>query len=100
MPKPLIFICQGKTCSRANAHEAMLGSLCKVADVRLMRCQKICHGTVVALSLSGKLEWFERVNSPKLYFAVQRALLAGKRKNIAPSLKKRRLKNRSGRLVR
>lgn len=96
MAKPVIYVCQGKHCSRACAHGALLRSLCKVSDVRLVRCQKICRGSVVGTELSGRLQWFERVDSPKICVAMKNIVVAGSKKHLG-RLKKRRLKERSGR---
>ena len=68
-----------------------------MADVRLLRCQKICHGSVVLITLDGELEWFERIDSAKACVDVKKAVIAGKRKKLSPRLKKRRLKRLSGR---
>jgi len=34
--------------------------------VRVVRCQKICHGSVVGAELDGRLEWCEHIDSTKL----------------------------------
>jgi hypothetical protein len=93
--KPIGYICQGSKCSRACAHESLLRLLTKEADVRPVRCQKICHGSVVAIGLGKHIEWFERIDSGKACVAVKQALRGGTRKKLVPALKKRRLKRRS-----
>lgn len=65
-----------------------------------MRCQKICHGSVVLAPLDGKLEWFERVDTPKACIDMKNMVIAGTRKKASPRLKKRRLKGRSGKAPR
>ena len=90
-------VCQGKKCSRACAHDALLRSLCKVADVRVVRCQNICHGSVVGVELDGRLEWFERIGSAKLGVTVKKAVAGGTRSRLPAALKKRRLKRLAGR---
>jgi hypothetical protein len=77
-----------------------LRSLTKVADVRLVRCQKICHGSVVAVELGKHLEWFERVDSVKAAVALKQAIDGGKRKDLSARLKRRRIKKRSDKLPR
>jgi hypothetical protein len=94
MSGPVAYVCQGSKCRRACAHDQLLRSLTKVSDVRLVRCQKICHGSVVAVSLGKHLEWFERIDSAKAGISLRRAVENGKRKQIAPMLKKRRIKKR------
>jgi hypothetical protein len=98
--KPLAYVCQGSKCSRACAHDELLRSLTKVADVRLVRCQKICHGSVVAVGLGRHLEWFERIDSVKAGVALKQAIHRGKRGDVSPRLKKRRIKKRSDRAPR
>jgi hypothetical protein len=98
--KSIAYVCQGSKCSRACAHDELLRSLTKVADVRLVRCQKICHGSVVAVGLGKHLEWFERIDSAKAGVALKQAIAGGKRKDLSPRLKKRRIKKRLDRLPR
>ena len=90
-------VCQGKKCSRACYHQALLRALCKVGDVRVVPCQKVCHGSVVGAELDGELEWFERIDSGKLAVLMKRAVEKRTRKGLPPALKKRRLKAMSGR---
>jgi hypothetical protein len=99
MASPIAYVCQGKHCARACAHNALLRSLCKVADVRLVRCQKVCEGTVVATELNGKLQWFERVDSPKICVAMKKLVATGSKRHLGP-LKKRWLQDRAGRAPR
>ncbi|HEX4218381.1 MAG TPA: hypothetical protein VHZ02_08435 [Acidimicrobiales bacterium] len=100
MAKPLAYVCHGKKCSRACDHDALLRALCKQAEVRLVRCQKICHGSVVVTRLDGGLEWFEGVDTPRSCVDMKRAVVAGTRKKLPPRLKRRRLKKRAGTLPR
>jgi hypothetical protein len=89
-------VCQGKKCSRACAHDALLRALCKVADVRVVRGQKICRGSVVGADLEGRLKWFERIDSPELCVDLKKAVVGGTRRRLPPALKKRRLKRLAG----
>jgi hypothetical protein len=91
---PIAYVCQGSKCSRACGHEQLLRSMTKVADVRLVRCQKICHGSVVAVGLGKHLEWFERIDSAKAGVALKRAVDRGTRRGMSSRLKKRRIKRR------
>ena len=95
MSRPVAYVCQGSKCRRACAHDQLLRSLTKVSDVRLVRCQKICHGSVVAVSLGKHLEWFERIDSAKAGVSLKQTIQKGKRKKLTPALKKRRLKKRA-----
>jgi hypothetical protein len=95
-----IVVCGGKKCVRACAHDALVRSLCKVAPVEVVRCQKICHGSVVAALLDGRLEWFERLDSARLSVAMKTATKNGSRKGLSKRLRKRRIKRLSGRLPR
>ena len=97
MVRPLVFVCQGRTCSRSRDHDALVRAICKVGDVQLVRCQKICHGSVVGIALNQELEWFERVRSPKLRRLIRKAAVRGKRKGLDSSLRKRRITSYSGR---
>ncbi len=96
MSRRLVFVCQGKKCARACDHDLLLRALSKVADVQIVRCQGICHGTVVAVPLGRRLEWFERIDSAKLSIRLQRAVGDGSRKHLPASLRKRRLKRMAG----
>jgi hypothetical protein len=94
--KTVAAVCPGKKCSRACDHDVLTRDLCKRAEVRLVRCQKICHGSVVLAPLDGKLEWFERIDTPKSCVDSKRTVVAGTRKELPSRLEKRRLKKRSG----
>ncbi len=100
MTLPTAFVCEGKKCSRTCDHDALLRGLSKVSDVHLVRCQKICHGSVVGVPLDGKLQWFERIDTAKLCVHMKRAARAGRRRDLAAPLKKRRLKKLAGRAPR
>jgi hypothetical protein len=90
-------VCGGRKCVRACEHDALVRSLCKVGSVEVVRCQKICHGSVVAALLDGRLEWFERVDSARLCVAMKKAVARGSRHSLPAGLKKRRLKSLRGR---
>ena len=59
-----VVVCGGKKCSRACAHGALVRGLCRVTGAQVVRCQKICHGSVVG-ALDGRIEWFEEIGSGK-----------------------------------
>jgi len=100
MAKSIAYVCQGSKCSKACGHDQLLRSLVKVAEVRLVRCQKICHGSVVAVDLGKHLEWFERIDSTKAGVAMKQAVERGTKKALPRMLKKRRIKGRSDRVPR
>jgi hypothetical protein len=90
-------VCGGKKCVRACEHDALVRSLCKVGSVQVVRCQKICHGSVVGALLDGRLEWFERIDTARLCVAMKKAVARGSRQGLPASLKKRRIKSLRGR---
>jgi hypothetical protein len=90
-------VCGGKKCVRACEHDALVRSLCKVGSVQVVRCQKICHGSVVGALLDGRLEWFERIDSARLCVVMKKAVSRGSRHGLPAVLKKRRLKRLRGR---
>jgi hypothetical protein len=98
--RPTVYACQGKKCRRACAHEGLVRSLRKVGEVRLVSCQKICEGSVIGVALEGQMEWFSRVDSPKVCVQAKRMVEAGRRKKLDKAMKKRRVKAFSGRFPR
>jgi hypothetical protein len=90
-------VCGGKKCVRACEHDALVRALCKVGSVQVVRCQKICHGSVVATVLDGRLEWFEGVDSARMCVALKKAVRRRSRRGLPAGLKKRRLKHLRGR---
>jgi hypothetical protein len=93
-------VCGGKKCVRACEHDALVRALCKVGSVEVVRCQKVCHGSVVGALLDGRLEWFERIDSARLCVAMKKAAAGGSRRGLPAGLKKRRLKGLRGRAPR
>lgn len=90
-------VCAGKKCVRACEHDALVRSLCKVGTVQVVRCQKICHGSVVGAVLDGELQWFERIDSARLCVAMKKAVALGSRPALPAGLKKRRIRSLRGR---
>jgi hypothetical protein len=62
-----------------------------------VRCQRVCHGSVVGIALNKKIEWFERIRSPRLRRLMKKAAVKGKRKGLGSALRKRRVNAYSGR---
>jgi hypothetical protein len=87
-----VFVC--KKCRRAHCLTDMLKGT--DAKVVLVGCQKICSGPVAGVKLSGRMEWFSRVDTPKR-MAGLRMLAERRKKRPVVALEKRRLTTRSGR---
>jgi hypothetical protein len=91
-----ILICGGSSCKKKpKKHKALLRSLKDVATLEDVRCQDICHGPVVGVTLKGRIEWLERLDTRKSREALVKLATHGK---LGKSLKKRRVKKRAGRL--
>jgi hypothetical protein len=65
------YVCIGKKCARACDHDQLVRALCRVGTVQAVRCQKVCHGSVVGAVLDGEIRWFERVDSPRVCVALK-----------------------------
>lgn len=86
------YVCIGKKCSRACEHDELIRALCKVGTVQVVRCQTICHGSVVGAVLDDKTRWFERVDSPRLCVELKQAVRRGSQRGLPKGLKKRRIR--------
>ena len=64
-PSSAVYVCQGKACRKPDSRGDLLGDLTRVADVHMVKCQKVCHGVVVGVCLDNRLEWFERISKEK-----------------------------------
>jgi len=56
-----VFVC--KKCKRADCLVDILKR--SDANVTLVGCQKICPGPVAGIELSGRMEWFSRIETTK-----------------------------------
>jgi hypothetical protein len=93
--KTKVFVC--KKCKR---HHCVEDALVKSdAKVVLVGCQKICSGPVAGLSVDGRMEWFDRLDTGKRLVGL-RLLADHPHGRPAKALKRRRLSERSGRSVR
>ena len=94
--KPAVRLCRGADCQKKTKAQARLLDVL-VGRVRVVpvKCQKICEGPVVGLEIDGEVEWFESLRGKEA-----RAALVGflEGSGVAPALKKRRVKKRSGRI--
>lgn len=91
------YVCIGKKCARACDHDHLVRALCKVSSVQAVRCQKICRGSVVGAVLDDEIRWFERVNTARMCVALKKAVKQGSQRDLPKGLKKRRLKQLTGR---
>jgi len=71
------------------------------AEIRLVRCQKICEAPVAGVEVRGRMEWFEHMDRPKALVAlaklVRRREQGKKPKPLQKPLAKRRRRAWSGR---
>ena len=96
MVRPTVFVCHGSTCRHEKGFHELSDRLTGVADIAVVRCQRICEGPVAGAAVNGSLEWFERVRSEKVQTHLV-DLVAGNGR-LRHSLEKRRVAKRSGRL--
>lgn len=91
-----ILICGGPGCKKKpKKRKALLKSLQDLAILEEVGCQDICHGPVAGMTLKGRIEWFEKLDTKKSREALVELATQGK---LGKSLKKRRVKKRAGRL--
>ncbi len=66
------------------------------ANVKTVRCQKVCEGPVAGLLVKGRMEWFGRLKGSKQLVAI--ASLAGTASpgKVPKGLRKRMSQDRSG----
>jgi hypothetical protein len=91
-----VLVCRGKNCvKRKGAQERLQRELGEVAEVKRVRCQDICSGPVVGVTIGGQWEWFRRIRGNKSRRALVKLLTEEK---LGKRLCKRRVKKRSGKL--
>ena len=96
MAKKKLYVCYGSDCTESRgALRRLEASLEGVADIKPVKCQKICRGPVVGVQVSGTLEWFRRVDTEKARRRLVTLLETGK---VKKALAKRRIGARSGKL--
>ena len=88
---------RASTVARPTATTNCSCTLASVAEVQLVKCQKVCHGSVVGVCLDNQLEWFERISKSKARVALVEATTARTVVALPERLAKRRLTKRSGR---
>ena len=91
----IAYLCAGKDCRKHAGDSARLQALLEDAGhtCEAVRCQKICTGPVVGLTVDGSIEWFAKVRGKKGRKALRRFLESGD-----GPLRKLRKKKRSGKL--
>ena len=95
-PSSAVYVCQGKACRKPEGRDELLDDLTHVADVHMVKCQKVCHGVVVGVCLDNRLEWFERISKSKTRIALLEAIDAGSRDAVSKRLAKRHVNKLSG----
>jgi hypothetical protein len=83
-------------CRKCKDHACVTDFLERTtATIEEVRCQKVCHKSLVGFDVHGRLEWFERVAKPGRLADLAVALCRG----TSPSdrLQKRRVSELSGR---
>ena len=88
------YVCYGSDCTASKqALRQLERALESVAEVKPVKCQKICRGPVVGVEVEGTLEWFRRVDKDKPRRRLVTLLETG---SLKKSLAKRRVPGRSG----
>jgi len=91
-----MFICGGSACKKKPKKQKLLiESIQDVATIEAVRCQEICRGPVVGVTIKGRLEWFRRLDTKDSRKALVKLATRGK---LSQPLKKRRVKKLAGRL--
>jgi hypothetical protein len=96
-PSSAVYVCQGKACRKPPCRNELLGALNRVADVHMVKCQKVCHGVVVGVCLDNRLEWFESISKAKSRLSLLKVIEAGTILGLPKRLAKRRVTKLSGR---
>ncbi len=92
-----VAVCRGSSCTkRKKRYQALLDRL-RGHDVTKVKCQSICKGPVAGVVLDGRWEWFRRLDTTKALDALAKLV---ETQEMAPRLKRRRVKKRRGKLRR
>ena len=91
---PLVVVCR-----KCKGHEKLIGFLQRHtrAEVRTVRCQKVCEEPVAGLRVDGRMEYFEQLDGSKQLEAMAELLGQKPPTTLPKALKKRRSRERSGR---
>ena len=79
MAHPSCFVCVGKDCRKAKGYVELRQCLEDVADVREVRCQKVCKGPVAGTRVDGHLEWFGKLRKGRDRVAMAKLVRKGGR---------------------
>jgi (2Fe-2S) ferredoxin len=89
-----VLVCRSSGCrKKAKPRTKLATALEHIADVEWVRCQKVCKGPVIGVTVDGTLEWFRRVNDRKSRRALVALLMEGRLKK---RLRKQRVVRLSG----
>lgn len=86
------YLCWNKKCRRSKGFDALRDALPSAISVR---CQDVCKGPVVGITVNGRLEWFKKVRKAHHRRAILDAMTTG---TASEALWKRRAEKRSGKL--
>jgi hypothetical protein len=95
-PSSAVYVCQGKACRKPDGRDELLDDLTHVADVHMVKCQKVCKGVVVGVCLDNRLEWFARISKKKSRAALLDVIDEGTVAALPTGLAKRRVTKLSG----
>lgn len=95
-----VYVCMSGDCrkGRPNAHRKLRAALDEAGvPVKPVRCQKVCKGPVVGVTVGGELHWLRRVAGADLRADLLKLLRKGR---WPKALKRRRSRKRRGKLRR
>lgn len=93
---PPVHLCHGKPCRTGKGFRKMLALLDDLDAHRIpVRCQGICKGPVVGLTVEGELRWYRKLCGAKKRRALREALQTGR---IRGKLKRCEVKKKRGKL--
>ncbi|HEX2053812.1 MAG TPA: hypothetical protein VHJ78_08830 [Actinomycetota bacterium] len=92
-PLATVFVC--RKCDGSDRVVAFLAKNTR-ADIKTVRCQKVCKGPVAAVAIRGRMEYFGRLNKKKRLQALKRLVNTSARKKIPKPLRKTMSHERSG----
>lgn len=92
---PLVTVLVCRKCKGSDKVVDFLATQTR-ANVKTVRCQKVCEGPVAGLSIRGRLEWFGKMKGPKALSAMAALTSVSTPKKIPKTLRKRLAHERSG----
>ena len=90
---PLVTVLVCRKCKGSDKVVDFLKTHSK-ANVKTVRCQKVCEGPVAGLFIKGRMEWFGRLKGSKQLVAI--AELTFSPDKVPKTLRKRMSQDRSG----